>query len=67
MFCSVIDENELKEVKAKLIGGLNFKEPKILRCIHGMQICLHSVIGSDSVPRTNILWNYENLNFMHSK
>jgi hypothetical protein len=27
MFCSVIDEKELKEVKTKLMGCSNFKEP----------------------------------------
>jgi len=67
MFCYVTDENELKEVKINLMGCINYKEPKIFRCLQRMQIFLHSVIGSDFVPRTNILWNYENLNFMHLK
>jgi hypothetical protein len=49
------------------MGCINFKEHKILRCTQGMQIFLHNVIGSDFVPRKNILCNYENLNFMHLK
>jgi hypothetical protein len=28
MFCYITDENELKEVKTKLMGCINFKEPQ---------------------------------------